>query len=172
MCYFITVGLDKNYTSFLHRYMQDEYGFLRSNNPSITDRLNTNSVAFHIVSTGKQPCSCGLFYLKREDSEPSEANRLRLKYRKKGWSAEKIERAISDKFSTHKRNFEGLKPDLRERLCGVVTEAGRVLLVVHWYSGDVDAEKLPIRSQKIVTCDELLGEDGAVTEDTEIEIVI
>ena len=171
MCYFITLGIDKKVAAILPQHLRGEYDLLRSNNPSVINRLEAHDLAFHIVSAGKQPCSCGLYYPKQGSSDSSEVSKLRLKYHKKGWSAEKIDRAVSEKLAGPKRRFEGLKPDLRERLCRIVAQTDRLLLIVHWYSGDVETEQLPIRSQKTIKCDDLLQQNGAVIEDMRIEIV-
>ncbi len=46
---------------------------------------------------------------------PMETDKLRNKYKKKGWSDDKISRAIAGKLSAQKESFKGLRLDLRER---------------------------------------------------------
>lgn len=173
MCYFITVGINSEFAAALHYHARNVCNLIRNNNPHLAQYLKANEVAFNLV-TGKQPCSCAL-YLDSNQREPPEAAMKRLKYRKRGWSAEKIERAIAEEYSIYKGRFHGsfdrLKPELRRHLCNVVRDAGRVLLIVHWYSESPETEKLHIKSQRAIDCDELLSRDEAVAEDTLIRLV-
>lgn len=174
MCYFITVGINSEFAATLHYHVRNECNLTRNNNPHLAQYLKANEVAFNLV-TGKQPCSCAL-YFDSNQKEPPEAAMKRLKYRKRGWSAEKVERAVAEEFSIYKGRFHGrfdrLKPELRRQLCNVVRGGGRVLLVVHWYSEDPEIEKLHIKSRRSIGCDELLSRDEAVAEDVLLEVSV
>lgn len=172
MCYFITVGINSEFAAALHYHVRNECDLVRNKNPHLAQHLKADEVAFNLVS-GKQPCSCAL-YFDSNQKEPPEAAMRRLKYRKKGWQAEEVDRAIAEEFSIYKGKFHGrfdrLKPELRQRLCSVVRGAGRVLLIVHWYSENPETEKLHIESRRAVSCDELLSRDEAVAEDVLLEV--
>lgn len=174
MCYFVTVGISSEFASALHYHVRNECNLTRNNNPNLASYFEANKVAFNLV-TGKQSCSCAL-YFDSNQKEPPEAAVKRLKYRKKGWSAEKVDRVIAEEFSIYKGKFHGrfdrLKPELRQHLCNVVRDIGRVLLIVHWYSESPETEKLNIKSQKTIRCDELLSRDEAVAEDVLIEVIV
>jgi hypothetical protein len=173
MCYFVTVGISSEFASTLHYHVRNECSLTRNNNPTLAQYFGAGEVAFDLV-TGKQPCSCAL-YFDSNQKEPPEAAMRRLKYRKKGWAAEKVDRVIAEEFSIYKGRFQGrfdrLKPELRQHVCNVVRDAGRVLLIVHWYSESPETEELHIKAQKSISCDELLSRDEAVAEDVLIEVI-
>jgi hypothetical protein len=174
MCYFITIGINSEFASALHHHLRNECNLMRNNNPYLAQYFKDNEVAFNLV-TGKEPCSCAL-YFDSNQKEPPEAAMKRLKYRKKGWSEEEVDRAIAEEFSLYKGKFHGkfdrLKPELRQHLCNVVRDVGRVLLIVHWYSENTETERLNIKSQRAIGCDELLSRDEAVAEDVLIEVTV
>jgi outer membrane phospholipase A len=107
MCYFVTVGISSEFAATLHYHVRNECNLARNNNPTLAQYFGAGEVAFDLV-TGRQPCSCAL-YFDSNQKEPPEAAMRRLNYRKKGWAAEKVDRVIAEEFSIYKGNFtEGL----------------------------------------------------------------
>lgn len=165
MCYFITVGTNELGAEVLMRRLSDTFGASPTSNVSILNLLPPNDRTFNLGGM----CSCHLF--SKSHAEPLDTHKLRSKYKKRGWSESKIERAISGKRSAQRESFKGLRPDLREQLCHIVSELGRLSVVVHFYSGDVESEVVLIARKVVVDCGSLMKDEDAVAEDTLVEIV-
>jgi hypothetical protein len=165
MCYFITVGTNEPGAEVLRRRLSDTFGASPTSNVSILKLLPPNERTFNLGGM----CSCHLF--SKAHAEPLDTHKLRSKYKTRGWSESKIERAISGKLSAQRESFKGLRPDLREQLCHIVSELGRLSVVVHFYSDDVESEVVRIARKVVVDCARLMKDEEAVAEDTLVEIV-
>lgn len=165
MCYFITVGVAQGHAELLKQRLADTFGTTPVSNESILHFLPAGHLTFNLGGM----CACHLYSGSR--AEPLDADRLRSKYKKKGWSPSKIDRAISDKVSAQRDSFNGLRPDLREQLYGIAGEVGRLSIVVHFYAGGEESEVIPIGRKKVVTCDGLMNDEDSVPEDTLVEVV-
>lgn len=165
MCYFITVGTNEQGAEVLKRRLSDTFGASPTSNVSILNLLPPHDRTFNLGGM----CSCHLF--SKSHAAPLDTHKLRSKYKKRGWSEGKIERAISGKLSAQKESFKGLRHDLREELCHIVSELGRLSVVVHFYSGDVESEVVPIAGKVVVDCGRLMKDEDAVAEDMLVEIV-
>lgn len=170
MCYFITVAVDKNHEALLKATLGSSFRLSRSKNASIISNLQPNDAAFELTDG---MCSCGL-YASTDGGEDS-AEKIRRKYskpkyKKRGWTEVKIERAIADSLLKPKKEFSGLRPDLRSQLAGLASQTGRLALVVHYYSGAIDTEEVPTSQKNVVSCEELQTEDDTVAEDVLVEI--
>jgi hypothetical protein len=165
MCYFITVGVAEEHAGVLRQRLSDTFGASPVSNGSILRLLPTTHLTFNLGGI----CSCHLY--SRSGPEPLDVEKLRSKYKRRGWPERKISRTISDKLSGRKESFKGLRPDLRERLCGVAAEAGRLSIVVHFYAGGVESEAVSVEGKKVVTCDGLMSDEGSVPEDTLVEVL-
>ena len=84
---------------------------------------------FPVVIVGTGMCSCDLF------NQGSEEN-VYEKYRKKGWSKGKIERAIENRKKSNRH--AGLNPELRRWLADAATNAGEAFIFIHWDSDELD----------------------------------
>ena len=165
MCYFITVGVAEKHADVLRQQLSGTFGVAPVSNESILKFLPADHQTFNLGGM----CSCHLYTKSR--SEPLEAGKLRSKYKKKGWSEDKINRAIADKLSAQKESFKGLRPDLREQLSNIAADVGRLSVVAHFYSGGVESEAVPIMGRKIVSRDSLVTDEDAIPEDTLVEVV-
>jgi hypothetical protein len=103
---------------------------------------------FCLLAVTDLGCSCSLYggSSTDEEQERREIEHRRRKYKKKGWSSAKIERAIGD---LHHRQpspseFLGIRPDLRHVLADVAEQVGELALVVHFYEGHITTEKVAI----------------------------
>ena len=158
MCYFILVGIAEEHAEVLQHHL----GGIPAPEPSILQFLPAGYRTFHVSGM----CGCDLY--SASHVEPLDEDRMRSKYRKKGWSESKIERALSDKRSAQKESFRGLKPELRERLCNLAAETGRLSVYVHFQR---DNEGVPVAGKKVVPCTSFMKDDDAVPEDVIVDVV-
>ena len=173
MCYFISIAVDEKHESAVKRNLRSSFTLSRSENPSIRDHLKPQDISF-IIAEGM--CACDLFSRPQVGQSESREEKLRRKYskpkyKKLGWTAAKIERAIADSLATPTNDFTGLRADLRLQLCDLVSEVGRLSLVVHFYSGNPETDEVPIRLKKTIICADLRDNDESVLEDTLVEVI-
>jgi hypothetical protein len=120
-------------------------------------------------------CSCGLYHRQTERGKnPSEY--LRRKYKKKGWSNARIERAISQS-TKHRRAhgriaFVGLHPDAAAIVADIAHQSGRVAVIAHFYNGDVEQEQINLGKPRSVTSSELLAGSFSFDEDELIWVLV
>ena len=97
----------------------------------------------YVLTTGM--CSCDLYSSPSDDETPEEHTRkLQEKYKEKGWSGAKIQRAINDATAAEK-HLRGLRADTRELIARVAKASKRVYVFVHMYSGDQMTEKVVVK---------------------------
>ncbi len=94
-------------------------------------------------------CSCA-YYTDPFDPE-MEAEKLRKKlskpkYKKKGWTAERVEREV-EKILTKKSNAGGLSEPLYDNLRKYVSEVGSCYFHVGWYTGDQSKQRININER-------------------------
>lgn len=179
MCYFITVAIPKTLTTEFRTlvsrgYTADFYDKKSEENPYLTREIPDDFTQVILTSDG---CSCGL-YRSREVAESEDTpfnqknpEKLLEKYRKKNWSRAKIERAIAV-ISASQANakpmyeeFSGFHPKIREIFASFAEKYGSISIFGHFYSGDVNTEKLTIQGKKNVTVNHFLHDDFIADED-------
>lgn len=170
MCYFITVAVHRAHEGTLRDRLQADYAISRSNNPYLLDLLPDDFRAYEVINGA---CSCEL-YCRPLDPQGT-AHKIRTKYRKRkfrkrGWTDDRIEREVAATIASVTRQRSGLSRSLRNALCDIVEATNRLFLLVHWYGSDVDTEPLRPLAEKGIGCDELNADDLAVGEDTIITI--
>lgn len=171
MCYFITVAVDEKYVALMKAKLRSSFNLSSTGNHAIVGSLRTGDAAF-VLTDGA--CACGLYGPPRVPEDKEEKLRrkyARPKYKKRGWSEDKINRAIADGLRKPPGELSGLRADLRWQLCDLAAEAGRVSLVVHFYSGGTETEEIPLKGKKVVRCEELQDDNYSVEEDVLVEII-
>jgi len=115
-------------------------------------------------------CSCSLYTESRPDEhEEDRDSKLRSKYAKRGWSKAKLERALSDsKRDQAPALSSGLDPKVADKIRDATVALGRVVIVVHWYSGAVSEEKLCLG--KVVTVNAADFDPEQVAVDTPYDV--
>jgi hypothetical protein len=157
MCYYITIGLPDNSKLNPNDYLQ----FLVTPQENTSIRIAFGSeFRFFYISEGY--CGCSLY---NKPHQPEEELKLREKYEKKGWSEAKISRAIACKLSNSQA---GLRSDLRQQLIKLVSDLKSLLILVHDYVGDVDAETITVHDKKEISVKDLLSNRATIPEDTAI----
>ena len=124
----IAVGLPKStQQKWIERLPQPMRAW-RAHYAGLSSQMNN----FEVFIVGTSMCSCDLF------NRGSDEN-VYEKYRKKGWSKGKIERAIANR---KKSNLHaGLNPELRRWVADAATDTGDVYLFVHWDSDELEYEQ-------------------------------
>ena len=171
MCYFITVAVDEKYVALMKAKLRSSFHLSSTGNHTIVDSLRADEVAF-VLTDGM--CSCDLYcrpHAIEDNEEKLRRKYAKPKYKKLGWSEDKINRAIADSLRKPPGELTGLRADLRWQLCNLAAEAGRVSLVVHFYSGGTETEEVPLKGKKVVRCEELQDDNYSVEEDMLVEII-
>lgn len=172
MCYFISIAVRENHQTTLKSRLRSSFKLSESDNQSIKNSLNEGETLF-VLSDGH--CACDLYSAPTKDPRENTEEKLRAKYskpkyKKLGWTKEKIGRAIADSLAKPVSTFSELREDLRWQLSDLVRDVGPVQLLVHFYAGDVEQESVEIRSKSTITCKQLMERDELITEDSLIQI--
>ena len=130
MCYMVVVGIpEEAERKWLPRLPEGLNSWMASY-PGLSAHMD--GFTPHIIGTSM--CSCDLFH-----PEADPPYQLRKRYRRKGWSESKIDRAMENRRSTEKQN--GLREDVRHWLAETVEEGGAAYLWVHWDSEERGIEQ-------------------------------
>lgn len=137
MCYFLEIGLpkDPNVVRFVRNSLR-MLAVIKRTGIGLAGKLPSNYAAYLIgIPEG---CSCCLagHYFEQEDDDQEQASARKAaklemhmleKYRRKGWSEEKIKRALADKRKAKNRqSAEELFPeDIEDRVAQVLQETVR-----------------------------------------------
>jgi hypothetical protein len=96
------------------------------------------------------------------------------KYRKRGWTDTKIERALEqmkdDVERRPKSDLRGLRIDLRRAITDLASSAGPARVLAHYFSGGIDDETIHA-SHATVAASQLLTDDSLVAPDVWYEVV-
>ena len=129
------------------------YSLWKNENKSFNFELDSGFEALWVTDAH---CSCA-FYSEPYDPE-AEAEKLRKrfsksKYRKKGWTQERIEREVEHILNNKSKTEGGLSEPLFLCLQSYVTKIGRCYFHVGWYSGDQTKQglKIDVRSKVSVS---------------------
>jgi hypothetical protein len=122
----------------------------------------------YVVTTGM--CSCDIYHWSNNDPE-EEIKRLKEKYRRKGWSKNKIDRAVEEATAARSTKSSGLRADIREAISSVAASFGVVHVFVHFYSGDQTTEKVTINPGPTVKAEEFRSGEYVLAPDTLVKVV-
>ena len=146
MCYFISIALPESMAASHLSTLPTHVYAEPVEKTILTRELPSGYQTYYLIT---RMCSCDLFCAVRPDDEERRLESLRKKYRKKGWSKAKIERALSD-HQTAIAKSQGLRDDIRKWILQVVNQHKEVLfLLVHMYSGAVVTAKFSVASVDI-----------------------
>lgn len=150
MCSFIIVVVPKTESDKITSTLPRNIHCFVTNNKSITTHIPQDYISYCVI-TGM--CSCDLFHpaFSQEYLEEEKQTLIR-KYKKKGWTENKIQRALSDhdKSTTEKNKTYGFRKDLLEWLVSIVQNTkGNLSIIIHTYSGDVETENFQIKHANV-----------------------
>lgn len=165
MCYYITVVFTQKEAVSIKKLPTGVHAE-KTDNPAILQQLPTDYLSYDITTNG---CSCDLFHPVQPNEENTKKESLVKKYKRKGWSDKKIERAIE----SHKKdvgNAHGFRSDLLGWFNLITHDfSGSMFVFIHFYSGSINTEKLVIKTLKI-KADQLALLHPFFPEDTLVEI--
>jgi hypothetical protein len=162
MCYFITIGIPESKAGYLEEQARPDMAAWRCENRHIMAHFDAD---FHgyVLTTGM--CSCDL-YSSPLDDETLEDTVLRLhkKYKKKGWTETKIQRAIDDATAARSQ-IRGLRADTRDLIARVADASKRLYVFVHMYSGNQITEEVLVKDGPTVSSAEFRSGSYTLQED-------
>jgi hypothetical protein len=163
MCYYITIAISKNQANHIQSLIPRGISVKPVTNRSIKQHLPKEFVTY-IITCGM--CSCSLFSEEPEKEEPkNHIKKLRRKYANKGWSQAKIERAISQHFSDKRAEPYGMEQDVRTFLAEISDQTRKLFVVVHWYGGYIESERIMLREGPKISSDQLRTENPITKTD-------
>lgn len=162
MCDFLSVSIPTGEIPTVPEKFRREISFTPMSNPSVTSLVPDDWTAF-VVTSGW--CSCG-FYHDAGDTGMDQ-QKLVEKYRKKGWSDSKIQRAIGS-MSDGTRAKKGLRDDILELISTLIDTYGKLMLTLHFYEGVVDLESFKLDDLGAVSLSEFKNDESMFSRDKAI----
>lgn len=156
MCYFVTVGVRPGEIDALKPFRDGGFDVSRARNDSLATAFGSDYAAFHVTIGG---CSCDL----RSSTED-----VRAKYRRKGWSPSKVERALKNRERAGER--AGAAARFLEAFRALSNDATDVLVFGHWYSREVDDERVTPRGRVRLSVNDYLAAGDPSRDDELLEI--
>lgn len=164
MCYFLTIAVPADYADRSFQAFGRGFDLHQTANPTVVSAM-PSAYALRVLTSGM--CSCDLYAPPGTIERGDESDHLRRKYANRGWNEAKIGRAIeeSKKGKTQVAAMPGLRSDVIERLQEICEAAGALALVMHWYHGDVESERLSIVRTRGCNCRDLRSCGASLRED-------
>jgi Tat protein secretion system quality control protein TatD with DNase activity len=164
MCHFLTIAVPGKSVQEVPKEFRRTIHFAEHTNPSVTCHTPSVWTSFTAISEG---CSCNLYRSASSTSE--DKSKLEKKYRKKGWSASKIQRALeSHEFSP--TPSAGLRDDVVSLVAVLAKTFGEIRLSLHWYSGDVETEEFTLKDGGCISLQKFLDDTTELGDETTIKI--
>jgi hypothetical protein len=168
MCHYITATLprDADLKRLRPIIRQHKLAFTPMDNPYVQAQLPAGT--YYLLAT-RGYCDCGTVLGCGVRPAPAGPRESEAKLRNKGWSEAKLERWRAEKAASAERREREAEEAARQRLSeaeewlrfirDMLREgAGSVGLLLHWYSGRPETERIRIAAQVRVAADELTPE--------------
>jgi hypothetical protein len=154
MCFYVIIAVPADRGDHVPEVFGQGFKTSPTANRSISAALPAGYPA-RLITNGM--CSCDLYASPRSETEADPEDHLRRKYAKLGWSDAKITRAVEQAKAKGSKNLHarGLRSDVVSRLQELCQSAGKVAVLVHWYHGDVETERLSLTRAQPCDCGEL-----------------
>jgi hypothetical protein len=169
MCHYITATLPHvvELKSVAHIFESHKLGFELISNPHVAEQIAPRD---RYILTSRKHCDCGtaLGSLSHQRAANSSTyDRELKKFRKQGWSETKIQRWLAQKEQTKERHrredealAEGSGPELDRwiQFLNDLIRSGpspRFGLLLHWYHGSVESERIKIQRRETIRFSEL-----------------
>lgn len=120
------------------------YSLWKNENKSFGSELDPE---FHALWVTTGQCSCSLYFYPYDPEEEAEKFRKkfsRLKYRKKGWTHDKVEKEVEHILNNRPKAKGGLSDPLFHCLKNYTSDVGSCYFHLGWYSGDQNKQGLEI----------------------------
>lgn len=140
MCYFVFVSVPSSKAASVENFNPVRLSVRSSSSSTVTAFFPKEHVVFEVTDGA---CSCSLYPSRQADLAEA---RKRAKYEQKGWSTNKIERALNSwrQHDAKKQNVGRIFNNWLEELVKTVGEVG---IFAHWFTGSIGDELLASRYQ-------------------------
>ncbi len=156
MCHFLELAVHRDQASAIDAFPVRELHISQDGAQELSKHIPADFVTFTVTSNG---CSCALYTGNRDiiDTEKEQA-RKRAKYKKKGWSDTKIERALNEE---QPQSQESFRADIKLMLVNLLGKVDKMYLLCHWVDAEVkdqrqiskasfNERKMPITENEVV----------------------
>jgi hypothetical protein len=166
MCFFVTIGVPAKHAGRMKETLGGDFDLCLAANPALLAAFPRGYTLRH-VTLGM--CSCSLYERPRpvEEREP----RKRGKQAGRGGGDARTTRATPSK-AGKRETWSGLRDDLIRGLEALCQAAGGVALLVHWYRGDIERERLHLARGERCTPVDLPARAAALPEDEVLHVVV
>lgn len=158
MCHFLELAIHRDQTSAMDVFPARELHISQEGKLELSNHIPNDFVTFTVTSNG---CSCDLYTGNRDiiDTEKEQA-RKRAKYKKKGWSEAKIERALNEEHQ-QQQSQETFRADVKLMLTDLLRRVDSLYILCHWVDAEVkekrqiskasfNERKMPITENEVV----------------------
>jgi hypothetical protein len=153
MCFFIVVGIPRSSATNWNAILPDQFHMW----PTHYKPLEAMLTEYNLFNVVQGQCSCDLFKEHKDLNERA----LQRRYKKKGWSAEKIQRTIIETRKSHGLN-EGMDIRMRTWVASIAEHEQTAVVFVHWDSDALPEHATPV----VVQSSELRKEPLSVSAET------
>lgn len=164
MCYYLTISFSKNFEDLVKSSFTEKVLLRENDNAFFKQNFGSNFVSLDITDGH---CSCSIYQILLADNSEVNSQKLLQKYRRKGWSETKIQRAIDSSNQTQPKDLI----DLRRILANIVEQVGSIWILAHQYEGLIESEKLDGLNHRELKIAELLDNKTEVPEDAIVKII-
>ncbi len=166
MCWLIFAGIRGHRGDTVAMFKARGYVAEASRNPTCT-QVGTQDVL--AISDGH--CACSL-YIPTQRYVGEDTQLMRARYRRKGWSDGKIERAVKARCAAAEKRAAMLaNHNLFPSTIEVLVESGaEVSLLAHFFDGSFD-EPFPVSTRRKMTIAEFMANGGKFHED-ELTVIV
>lgn len=158
MCHFLELAVHKDQASAIDVFPARELHISQDGAQELSKHIPAHFVTFTVTSNG---CSCDLYTGNRDiiDAEKEQA-RKRAKYKKKGWSEAKIERALNEE-QQQPQSQASFRADVKLMLTDLLRKVDNLYILCHWVDAEVkdkrqiskasfNERKMPITENEVV----------------------
>jgi len=164
MCRFLTIAVSGKSVPEVPEEFRRTINFAEQSNPSVIEHSPPDWISFTVTSGG---CSCNLY--RALATAPDDRSKIEKKYRKKGWSNAKIQRAIESHELEPSRSA-GLRVDALDLVENLANAFGEIRLSLRWYSGDVGTENFALKDAGCMSLKDFRLDTTALSDETTILI--
>lgn len=165
MCHFLTIAVPGKSAPPVPTDFRRAIKFAAHSNRSLSEYTPPSWTSFTATSGG---CSCNLYRSPRSKSK--DRSKLETKYRKKGWSDAKIQRALEISKPTPPTRPDGLRDDMVGLIAVLAKTFGQIRVSLHWYSGDIETEDFALKDAGCISLKRFLDDTTALGDETTIKI--
>lgn len=130
MCYFLELAIPEQNKDALALLSSREFQTCQERETELAKHIPSKFITVSLLSHG---CSCDLY---RRSGQKRDLDKERMKYKKKGWSEAKIERALEGKQSDDEQK-ESLRADIKQAITNLLNKVDQLYVLFHWIDDDV-----------------------------------